>query len=240
MEQESKYIIYTDASFDDITKLGTYAIVIMQENKIIKVISKKCRIKLENSLECEIFAIHQAINIILSCFFDKNKLQKFYIKTDCSMAREFFINKNKNNKIFTKNLEMFVIMKMKYEKISKKLARNKCSFQIKWIPRKANKIAHKYSYSTFQKLKVIDEKRELLLIDKKVFIELLIKFNKNQYKIIIYLINISNRERLINMTQKEIANNLNMSICEINKSFKVFMNLNILEKVKNGKYALLI
>lgn len=240
MEQESKYNIYTDASFDDSTKLGTYAIVIIQENKIIKVISKKCRIKLENSLECEIFAIYQAINVISSCFLNKNKLQKFYIKTDCAIAREFFINKNNRDKIFNRNLELSIIMKKSYEKVSKKLERNKCSFKIKWIPRESNKIAHKYSYSTFQKLKVIDEKRDLLLIDKKSFIEILLKLSKIQYKIIVYLIDVSNVEKIIIMTQKEIAEELNISICEINKSFKEFINLSILEKIKNGKYALLI
>lgn len=240
MERESKYSIYTDASFDDSTKLGTYAIVIMQENKTIKVISKKCRIKLENSLECEIFAIYQAINVILSCFLDKNKLQKFCIKTDCVMAREYFINKNNKNKIFTKNLELSVIIRKNYEKILKKLSRNKCSFNIKWISRKINKVAHKYSYSTFQKLKAINEKKDLLLIDKNSFIEILLKLTKIQYKIMVYLINISDEEKMVIMTQKEIANNLSISIFVINKSFKIFMNLNILEKIKNGKYALLI
>ena len=38
MENEKIYTIYTDASFDEETKLGTYAIVIMQENKIVKTI----------------------------------------------------------------------------------------------------------------------------------------------------------------------------------------------------------
>ena len=34
MEEEKAYEIFTDASFDDVTKVGTYAIVIMQENKM--------------------------------------------------------------------------------------------------------------------------------------------------------------------------------------------------------------
>lgn len=45
MEEEKTYEIYTDASFDDETKIGTYAIVVIQGNNIVKVISKKCRIK---------------------------------------------------------------------------------------------------------------------------------------------------------------------------------------------------
>ena len=40
MEQEKAYEIFTDASFDDETKLGTYAIVIIQEKKVIKSIAK--------------------------------------------------------------------------------------------------------------------------------------------------------------------------------------------------------
>lgn len=211
----------------------------MQENKIVKSISKKCRIKLENSTECEVFAIYEAINIILSCFFNKDRLQKFCIKTDCTIAREFFINNNKI-KIFKNNSDMLVTMKDVYKNLSKKLAKKDCSFKIKWISRKANKIAHKYSYCMFQKLKVSDERKELLLIDKNVFMDILLKLNKIQYNIIIYLINISNEEKLINITQKEVANDLNISIYEINKCFKIFISLCILEKIRNGKYALLI
>ena len=92
----------------------------------------------------------------------------------------------------------------------------------------------------FQKLKVSDERKELLLIDKNVFMDILLKLNKIQYNIIIYLINISNEEKLINITQKEVANDLNISIYEINKCFKIFISLCILEKIRNGKYALLI
>lgn len=239
MQMEDNYNIYTDASFDDALKLGTYAIIVMQENKIVKSISKKCRIKVENSTECEVFAIYEAINIILNCFINKNKLQKFCIKTDCAIAREFFINNNKI-KIFKENSDMLVTMKDVYKKLSKKLAKKDCSFKIKWISRKSNKIAHKYSYSIFQKLKVSDNRKELLLIDKNVFMDILLKLNKIQYTIIIYLINNSNEEKLINITQKEVANDLNVSTYEINRCFKLLMNLSILQKIKNGKYFLLI
>ncbi len=33
METQKTYEIFTDASFDDVAKVGTYAIVIMQDNK---------------------------------------------------------------------------------------------------------------------------------------------------------------------------------------------------------------
>ena len=36
MEVQKAYEIFTDASFDDVAKVGTYAIVIMQEKKILK------------------------------------------------------------------------------------------------------------------------------------------------------------------------------------------------------------
>lgn len=240
MQKESKYNIYTDASFDDNLKFGTYAIIIMHENKVVKTISKRCNIDLKNSTECEVFAIYQAINIILTCFFNKNKFQKFCINTDCSVAREFFVQKNKNINIFKENLELIKIIKNIYENISKKLTKENCSFNIKWIPRKNNKIAHKYAYSIFKELRTNNYKNELLLIDKNVFIDILLKLNKIQYEIIIYLIKSSNEQKLVNLTQKEVAEDLNMSICAINKNFKVFINLSILEKIKNGRYALLI
>ena len=43
METQKTYEIFTDASFDDVAKVGTYAIVIMQENKIVRIIAKKCK-----------------------------------------------------------------------------------------------------------------------------------------------------------------------------------------------------
>lgn len=240
MQKESKYNIYTDASFDDNLKLGTYAIIVMYENKIVKTISKRCNIDLKNSTECEVFAIYQAINIILTCFLNKSKFQKFCIRTDCSVARDFFIKKNKNIKIFKENLELIKIIKNMYKNISKKLTKENCSFNIKWISRENNKIAHKYAYAIFKELRMNNYKNELLLIDKNVFIDILLKLNKIQYEIIIYLIKSSNEQKLVNLTQKEIASDLNMPIYVINKNFKVFINLNILEKIRNGKYALLI
>lgn len=41
MNQEKPYEIFTDASFDNKTKIATYAIVIIQEKKIIKAFGKK-------------------------------------------------------------------------------------------------------------------------------------------------------------------------------------------------------
>ena len=42
------------------------------------------------------------------------------------------------------------------------------------------------------------------------------------------------------MTQSEISNNVNVSIATISKTIKRLDKLKILEKVKNGKYLLLI
>ncbi len=41
VEVQKTYEIFTDASFDDVAKVGTYAIVIMQGKKILKIIAKK-------------------------------------------------------------------------------------------------------------------------------------------------------------------------------------------------------
>ena len=240
MEEEKIYKIYTDASFDDKTKTGTYAIVIIQENNIVKVIAKKCRIKLEKSTECEIFAIYQAINVILSNFFNNNKLQKFWIITDCLTAKEFFTAPKNSTGNFKQNLEIVKLMKEMYKKLCKKLSRQGCSFGLRWIPRESNKQAHKYAYTALQKIKNNNVKNQILLIDKKSFIEILKKFNKNQIEIIIYLFNISNEENLIIKTQKEIAQGVNLSVSTTNYIIRELIKLNIIQKVKNGRYHLLI
>ena len=91
MKKEATYVINTDASFDDKTKQGTYSIVIMQENKVSKKIRKKNKIQLNNSAECEIFAVFQAFNMINGSLLKRKKAQKFKINTDCSIARDFFV-----------------------------------------------------------------------------------------------------------------------------------------------------
>ena len=67
MNEEENFIIYTDASFDEKSKIGTYGIIVIKDDNTIKTITKKCRIQMNNSIECEVFAIYQAINLILSC-----------------------------------------------------------------------------------------------------------------------------------------------------------------------------
>lgn len=240
MEQEKIYEIFTDASFDDKSKVGTYAIVIIQEKKVIKSIAKKCNVQLESSTECEVFAIFRAINMIEGSLLKKKVAQKFWLRTDCAVARDFFIEKNSNIKIFEKNEQLLNTIKKSYNRIKKRLAKKDCSFKLKWIPRGANKVAHKYSYSAFQKLKQINSKKDIILIDKKSFLEILKKFNSKQYKIIIYLFQISNEDKFILKTQTEIATLLEIPISYINKTFQELIKLNILEKVKNGKYSLTI
>lgn len=238
MEKEKKYIIYTDASFDDKTKIGTYAIVIMQENAIIKTISRRCNIQMNNSIECEVFAVYQAINIILNSYIKKDKMQKFKIRTDCEAARDFFIGKN--IKIFKNKKEFSNIMKKNYKKLCSKLSKTGCSFTINWVPREKNKDAHNNSYAMFRRLKIINEKNNILVIEQKSFIKILENCNKNQCKIILYLLNNTNQQKLISMTQKQIAEALNVHVSTINKVFKELMELNIIEKLEKGCYGLLI
>lgn len=240
MEQEKTYEVFTDASFDDETKIGTYAIVIIQEKKVIKFVVKKCNIQLESSTECEIFAIFRAINLIEGSLLKRKLAQKFWLRTDCIVARDFFIEKNNNTKIFNGNKELSNTIKKSYERIQKRLAKKDCSFRLKWIPREANKIAHKYSYAAFKKLKKVDNKNDIILIHKKLFLELLQKFNSKQFRIIIYLFKISNEDKFILKTQIEIAKSLEIPISYINKTFQELIKLNILEKIKNGKCSLTI
>ena len=105
MEAQKIYEIFTDASFDDVAKVGTYAIVIMQDKKILKTIAKKCNVQLENSTECEVFAIFQAINLIQGSLLKKNITQKFWLRTDCVVARDFFIEDENKIKVFENNLK---------------------------------------------------------------------------------------------------------------------------------------
>lgn len=240
MEEQKTYEIFTDASFDDITKVGTYAIVIMQEKKILKIIAKKCNIQLENSTECEVFAIFQAINLIQGSLLKKNTVQKFWLRTDCIVARDFFIEDDNKIKVFKRNLTLLNTIKQTYERIQKALSKKDCSFRLRWIPRESNKVAHKHSYFAFQKLKMQNNKNNIVLLDKYSFLELLKKFNSNYYKVISYLFQISNEEKLILRTQSEIAKALELSTYNINKIFKDLINLNILGKIKNGKYIILI
>ena len=240
MESQKTYEIYTDASYDNVTKLGTYAIVIMQENEIVKIIAKKCNVQLENSTECEVFAIFQAINLIQGSLLKKNITQKFWLRTDCVVARNFFIENKSKIKVFENNLTLLNIIKQTYERIKKALSKKDCSFRIKWIPREINKVAHKHSYSAFQKLKVQNNKNDIILIDKNSFFELLQILNSNYYKVILYLFQNSNEEKLILKTQSQIAQILEISTHNINKIFKQLIKLNILGKIKNGKYILLI
>ena len=241
MNEEENFIIYTDASFDEKSKTGTYGIIVIKDDNKIKTITKKCRIQMNNSTECEIFAIYQAINLILSCYINKGKIQKFRVRTDCEIAREFFIEKN-DKKVFQNNVEIKDEIKNIYRKICIKLSKFSGSFKIKWIPRNTNKIAHNHSYATLKKLKNNSNSlaNEIILIDKKSFLEMLTIITKKECRIIIYLFENLNEQKIISITQEELSKYLNLSITTINNLFKKLIALNVVEKLKNGKYAILI
>lgn len=57
---------------------------------------------------------------------------------------------------------------------------------------------------------------------------------------IIYLFKISNEDKFILKTQMEIARSLEILISCINKIFQELIKLNVLAKIKNGKYSLTI
>ena len=240
LEKESTYVLYTDASFDDFSKIGTYAIIVMQENKVLKQTAKKCRIQMKSSTECEIFAVYQAINIVLNMYLKKGIKQKFKLRTDSMDAKDFFLKNNNNQKIFLDNIELSNIMKKTYTTLCRKVSKNEGSFSLNWIPREANKMAHKWSYVAFQRLRGYNEKKEVLLIDKSSFLDILSNGKKEQNEIIKYLLNNSNENKIILKTQKEMSNELNTSISKINRILNNLIELDLLEKVKNGMYILLI
>ena len=240
LEQESTYVLYTDASFDDFSKIGTYAIIVMQENKVLKQIAKKCRIQMKSSTECEIFAVYQAINIVLNMYLKKGKKQKFKLKTDSIDAKNFFLKKQYSQKIFLDNLELSDNMKKTYTTLCRKVSKNEGSFSLNWIPREANRMAHKWSNIVFQRLRECDGKKEVLLINKSLFLEILLNEKKEQNEIIKYLLNNSNENKIILKTQKEMSNALNIPIFTINRILNNLIELDVLEKVKNGMYVILI
>lgn len=240
MKEEKLYEIFTDASFDSKTKIATYAIVIIQEKKIIKAFAKKCKIQLENSTECEIFAIFQAINIIEANIMRDESIQEFEIRTDCDVAKNFFMNNERKLKIFKENTELYNAIKESYKRVSNKMNREKCSFTLKWIPREENKVAHRYSYSIFKNLKSKEYENNILLFERKKILKFLNKFNSKQCKVLIYLHLIANENKLILKKQSEISESLEISNSSINRIFKELDKLNMLKKVKNGKYRLLV
>lgn len=157
----------------------------------------------------------------------------------CCSKRFFFEDENKI-KVFENNLTLLNTIKQTYKRIKKALSKKDCSFRLRWIPRESNKVAHKHAYSAFQKLKTTNSKKDIVLIDRDSFLRLLQEFNSRQYKVILYLFKNSNEQKLIIKTQSEIAEKLELSTYSINKIFKEFIKLNILGKIKNGKYILLI
>ena len=242
MNSEESFIIYTDASFDEKNKTGTYGIIVTKDNSKIKTITKKCRIQMNSSIECEIFAIYQAINLILSSYINKDKIQKFRIRTDCEVARDFFLEKYDSKNIFTNSADIKTDIRKIYRKTCIKLSKYSSSFKIKWIPRQANKTAHKYSYATFKRLRnhTTNPTNEIILMERKNFFEIITKITKKESEIIIYLFNNSNEQKIISVTQEELSKSLNISITTINNVMKKLINLNIIEKIKNGKYGILI
>lgn len=238
-----KYDIYTDASFDNQSKIATYAIVVMFENKILKSFSKASKIEIKNSTEIEAFAVYQAINLILSCYINKNENQIICINTDCAQVPDFFQNKKSKVKIFQDNNEMIENMKKAYNVVSTKLSKKNSNFILKWISRNLNKVAHKQTYNMLKrvrKIKNVGNIKEDLLISKNVFCSLLSNYDKNRYLILVYLVDILDGESLIKITQKEVSEKLKINLGIVNKTFGQLIEMRILEKVKNGIYMLLI
>lgn len=243
MQRIIKYDIYTDASFDNQSKIATYAIVVMFENKILKSFSKASKIEIKNPTEIETFAVYQAINLILSCYINKNENQIICINTDCAQVPDFFQNKKSKVKIFQNNSEMIETMKKAYNVVKTKLSGENSNFILKWISRDMNKIAHKQTYNMLKrvrKIKNFENTKEDILINKSIFCSLLSNYDKNQYLILVYLLNILDNEGLIKITQKVVSEQLNLTLSIVNKKFKQLIELKVLEKVKNGKYMLLI
>ena len=243
----NSFEIYTDASFDDNSKLATYAVVITREGKVLEVFSKRCKLEVQKSTEVEIFGIYQAISLILTKYLNQNKYQKFSIKTDCQAARDFFINNNTEVKAFEYNPEIAVMMLAAYQKLTKKLTRKECSLKIKWISEKDNKLAHQYTYQTFQIIKrnmqIAKEnkvKNEVVVIEKEQLMKVVNELSKNQRKILSYLMEIKKKNRMMEFDRQKITTTLDLSIHTVSRAVTVFQKLNIIEMKHEERYEMLI
>ncbi len=138
---------------------------------------------------------------------------------------------------------MIETMKKAYNVVKTKLSGENSNFILKWISRDMNKIAHKQTYNMLKrvrKIKNFENTKEDILINKSIFCSLLSNYDKNQYLILVYLLNILDNEGLIKITQKVVSEQLNLTLSIVNKKFKQLIELKVLEKVKNGRYMLLI
>ncbi|MFR2196246.1 MAG: replication/maintenance protein RepL [Clostridia bacterium] len=57
---------------------------------------------------------------------------------------------------------------------------------------------------------------------------------------LIYLLNVLDNECLVKITQKEVSEKLKINLSIVNTNFKKLIEMEILEKIKNGIYMLLI
>ena len=235
--------IYTDASFDDNSKLATYAVIVTKEEKILEVFSKRCKLDVQKSTEVEIFGIYQAISLILTKYLNQNKYQKFLIKTDCQAARDFFVNHQTELKAFEYNPEIAVMMLAVYQKLTKKLARKDCSFKIKWISEKDNRLAHQYTYQTFQTVKrnmQLLEENEIIVMEKRQLMKVMNELSKNQRKILSYLMEMKKENGMMKFDRQKIATTLDLSVPTVARTVSVFQKMNIIGMKYEERYEMLI
>lgn len=235
---EGTYEIFTDASFDDCTKLATYSVVIIKNKKLQKAFAKKAKTEMFGSTECEIFAIFQAMLIIENNIIQDQKVKKIYLSTDSSATKNFFKGKTKT-KIFKKNLKLCNEIKTTYGRINNKMKEKNIDFELRHISREKNKIAHRYSYETFKNCKKEDPKNDIMK-KKNELAQFYEKIGLKMGKVLIYLFLISNEERNILKTQNEIAKALSISSTKVNRIFYKLRELKILEKKGNGRYFLML
>lgn len=235
---ENTYEIFTDASFDDVIKLATYSVVIMKNKKLLKAFAKKVKVEIFNSTEGEIFAIFQVMLIIESDIMQDEKVEKIYLSTDASAAKDFFKEKAQT-KIFKENLKLCSEIKKTYSRINNKMKEKNICFELRHISRKKNKIVHRYSYKVFQSCKKQDPISNIMK-KKNELVQFYEKIGLKMGKVLIYLFLISSEDKMIERTQSEIAKALNISNTNINKIFYKLRELKVLEKKGNGRYSLIL
>ena len=161
-----------------------------------------------------------------------NKYQKFSIKTDCKAAMDFFVNNSTEVKAFEYNPEITIMMLDVYQKLTKKLTQKNCSFEIKWISEKDNKLAHQYTYQTFQTVKrnmqTAKGKNEIIVMEKNQLMKVMNELSANQRKILCYLMETKKENGMMEFDRQKIASQLNLSIYTVVREVAIFQKLNII------------
>lgn len=143
-----EYIIFVDGSFLEKTNFASCAIIIFNNNKLIRKIVVNITDKMKTSIEVELMAIKIAIKH-MTRIMRKVEVKKILIFSDCKSIVDVLNAQNKNRTFIKLNSNLY-----HYVHSTNILLLNKegLNFRIEYLPRKFN-VAHKYCTELLKKYK---------------------------------------------------------------------------------------